>query len=902
MKNSFKMTLILCAFTLSVLQSVGAEESGGPYGGFGPISSRELSSVPWAHRYGEGILIELGDSGSITDPRHPDNQLSLLLTNRTSSSVTVYPSLKLIMPSQAGPNGKDEVWEVFDGQPLTLKAGTTVAQTIPVKLTRQGVLRALAARGDYTLAGMRIVIEVRDEQGAVLPAISDSGHFCVAPLGDAPALPQAAIVQHEGIPMLEINGVTYPGNFGYVGWSWHPSRQGVKDFAMTGRHIYEIVFQPWSIFKDGQLDPNLFEYKMNQMVASIVGRDPQALIMVRWWMYVPKDWQQFHPDEVVVYDDGSKNLRMPAGLDNQASYCSPLWRDQFTTIVREGVRRLIKSPYADRIFALRVGYGNCGEWNGFGYQGRKFGDFSIHGREAYVKWLQEKYTDIERLNAAWNSDLQDWSEVEVPGTAERMEVDFGVMRDPAVAGNYSDYYRFWSDYTVSLIEYFGRIVKEESSGKLLYSTFYGYFLHHLTASPYHSLDSGHYAMTRLLRSPVIDMIGSPHNYLDREKNISQGIALDSVKAHGKLFIVEDDMTTHESTDWPHRKDVFASTPEDSIAWHWRNYSRILTWGVAGYWYDFSRDWFTSPELIEMARRIQDVNDFARTVPNDSVAQVAVMLDEPSIFDLSLDSANYGKSLYKTVAYQLDQAGAPWDCFLTSDIDRVVAQDRYRVLIFMNQLRQSRQVQVALQNFKGAVVWVYGAGAISERGLSEVSEWIGMRIRYEPDSSAYHLMTDGTPIAEPEDTPVTPLAVIDDDQATILARHATGEPGFGYKPRIGGGDTYFTGIPWLNSWMLAPVYERAGVYHYIKSGRVNLYASKSFLGLWSHSLSGPVTISLPEVAEVVVDLWTGEVIGRNISEWTVDASVSSSSNSGQPLARLYYYGPVMDPMPPVQSTD
>lgn len=500
-----------------------------------------------------------------------------------------------------------------------------------------------------------------------------------------PGFPKAEVVRRNGVPTLSVNGVFHPGIFGYVGWNWLTARQSIRDFGKAGFHLYEIVFQPWSLWKNGKLDVGELERKLNSQIVSVAAQDPEAMFFLRYWLYVPRDWSKFHPGEVIRYDDGSSEIPLLGGPWAHASYASVLWREEYKRMLRELIARLEKGPYADRVFMVRAGYGNCGEWNNFGYHQNKFPDYSPQMQAAYRMWLKRRYGTLDALNRSWKSSFVDWSLIDIPSRAERLAGEGTLLRTSSGSGNCGDYYRFFSDYTVELIGDFGRTVKEASGGKLLFGVFYGYFLHHLTGVPYHSLDSGHYAMGKLLRLPEVDTVCSPYNYHRRERAISIGMPLESIKHHGKLFLAEMDLPTHLADAEKYHGtagESFSSdrAEADTMTLYRRDFGRVLTWGTGGYWYDFAHGWY---EFDAFRKFIADAARIGRTAVNGdmrSIAEVAVILDEESVFSISLHSGEWAKQLRETLGCTLESAGAPVDFWLASDLGAAVKRG-YRLLVF-----------------------------------------------------------------------------------------------------------------------------------------------------------------------------------------------------------------------------
>lgn len=646
------------------------------------IAGESFGPMVYGHRHGKDRVLEMTDSSDITGRTKRSADFSLLASDREGDR-EVAVTLKLVRPDGS---------EVrFDGiPPLRLKKDQMLTRRLRLKLDDADLAALDTHRDNWNLAVLRIEAAFSDPQRNPLPALND-----VAAVGfdrgGKPGFPDAKIVPHNGVPTLSINGAFHPGIFGYVGWNWLTARQSIRDFSSAGFHLYEIVFQPWTLWKEGRLDVDDLERRLNSQIVSIAAQDPDALIFLRYWLYVPRDWSKFYPNEVIRYDDGTSEIPLLGGPWAHASYASPVWRAQYKEMLRGLVERLKKSPYADRIFMIRAGYGNCGEWNNFGYHHSKFPGYSPQMRAAYREWLKKRYGSLDALNRNWKSAYGDWDSVEVPSRAERLAGEGSLLRDPADSGNYSDFYRFFSDYTVELIADFGKTVKDASDGKLLYGVFYGYFLHHLTGAPYHSLDSGHYAMAKLLRQPEVDTVCSPYNYHRRERAISIGMPLESIKLHGKLFLAEMDLPTHLADPAKYHGTAgeqfnYDAAEAKTLTLYRRDYGRVLTWGVGGYWYDFAHNWYEFDAFRKFAASSARIGrEAAAGADLRSTAEVAVILDEESVFSLSPHSAEWAQELRETLGYTLESVGAPIDFWLGSDLDAAVKRG-YKLLIFADWFR------------------------------------------------------------------------------------------------------------------------------------------------------------------------------------------------------------------------
>ena len=791
----------------------------------GPLTAAELAiagadrDLPmiYLHRNGKHQVLELGDSSAILSAERRSAGFALLASDHDGDGEFSAEFTLLFPDGSSRPLGA--------AMPVKMKKGRMCARNFTLTLDDADVAALMKHSSKFNLLSLRVRAKFTTPDGRVLPALNDTAAIGFD-RGFQPQPPAASVAKDSvtGVPILKIGNRLYPGVFGYVGWNWGTARRTIRELGSAGRHLYEIVFQPWSLWKNGRFDEAAFERSLNAQVVSIVAQDPEALIFVRWWLYVPRDWAKHHPGEAIVYDDGSSEIPLLGGPWAHASYASRAWLSAYTEIISRAVKRLSTGAYADRIFMVRVGYGNCGEWNNFGYHQGKFPGFSPLMLENYRSWLKQRYQSIARLNAAWHTRHADFRDIAIPSREERLAGGKGdILRDPATTGNVRDFYRFFSEFTVSLIEHFGKTVKAASGNRLLYGVFYGYYTHHLSGFPFHMLDSGHYALGKLLRIPEVDTLCSPYSYNNRNRNSSLGMPLESIKAHGKLFLAELDLPTHLADPKRYQADAnsghnFAAAEEQIMILYRRDFGRVLTWGVGGYWYDFAHGWYHFDRFREFAAATERINREAAGRNLRSSAEIAVILDEESIFDLSLHASEWGKNLRNTLNFDLERLGTPVDFWLASDLDRALKRG-YKLLVFPVLFRQNPKLREQIAAFPGHTLFLYGAGMVSAEN------------RLVPANRYY-----GVPVGNGQN------GLVED-----------------------GRRFYWPGVSLPES-VWKSVLTRAAVHRFTDREESYIYANDSYLGIWiPEARGGTLTVTFPD-EPYLTDAETGKRIGsgREIS--------------------------------------
>lgn len=840
-----------------------------------------------------GMVVQCQDGGEFLSPARPHGDCRIKIENRGEQTSAVTIKLHLQIP-QGGHAPPRSVPLPFDLD-VVLPPGMARIATFPLTLSPESFRILAELNPSFAASTLEFRVEA-ESHGKAIEAIVPDGHLPCA-LRPAKDFPDAAVDTSSGGGGITIQGQRHAGAFAYVGWNWGAAHESIRDFSKSGIHAYRVVFQPWSLWRDGRLDAEAFERKTNEIIASIVGRDPQAVIYFFWWLHVPKNWGDRNPDDVILYDDGTPATPHPSADQRgwrHASLSSARWRSQQSELLTTAIQKLRRSPYADRIFSISVGYGNGGEWNGFGYHGGKFSDYSPVARQAFQDWCRKTYRTLPRLNRAWGTTLGSWSEIAAPTRARRLLPGWGSFAGPGME-DVADYHRFQSQQTADQINHFARVIKEASDGRLLTGAFYGYFASHLTAAPYHSLDSGHYDLERVLKSPDIDFIMSPYAYGDRQRNIGLGMPVASVLAAEKAFIVEADLATHldgvnAAAAMSHHGGI-CDSPERSLLFYWRDVARINTWGVNAHWYDFNKGWFRFPEFQTFLQEVGEVQRQTAKRNARGIAKVAVILDEKSAFHSGSQSGPYGDCLYDTLAYELDGAGAPWDAWLASDLEKVLSSG-YEMIIFLNQLQGSEAIASRLAKHPANVLWVYGAGLIQDEKWTQKPLVGGVSMEVLLEECVGEITLDDLRIPAPTShrkwagqtvepvEPIKPRIVISGNASlNVLARFREGQIAIAELPREKGRE-FFVMTPLLSSEILGYIYDLSKIHRYTRDGS-KAYVNSALAALWNAD-GGDSTIRFPKSMSKIVDARTGRLVAEDTD------SIEVKGSPGQPTFGFFYY--------------
>ena len=692
--------------------------------------------------------------------------------------------------------------------------------------------------------------------------------------------PQGEVRMTADQPEFWVNNEPLGSISGRVDLSYTPKIVGraTREFAEAGIHDHLCLVFPYHFMRmDGKelvIDWKNFLADLEHSMICILAEDPLARFHFHWELLVSPDWADAFPEEALKMDNGAQTLNYGPGKKLQPSYASPTWRRQVGAILAEAVRRLRNSPYADRISHWRLLYANCGEWNHWGYHEGAFVDYSMPMQRAFGKWLKAKYTTAEALQAAWGrADVDFLSDDLVPSREDRFAGGAVFRTGGTAVQSTVDYYDFFQEYAVRTIEHFARIVKEESDGRLLVGSYYGYYWGHLNNTPYHQQDSGNYGMKYLLESPWLDFVGGPYPYEYRRIGLeTNGLAL-SLARHGKVWESEGDMRTHYCGEGEREYGTTDSEAEDiSIARRdWLlNRSRKASY----YFFDFAGDWYRDLGFVANLERLHELGEAIRGIPDRHPARVAFVVSEESLPHFSNQNARAFQELKNAVFFGNWCCGMPYDILGEADL-KDTDFSQYQFVVFANAAYASdetiRLTHERVMKDNRTVLFLHAPGLVGPDNLlhperSKALTEIGLRaepqaafseVRFQPGNSPY---MSGAPIQF--------QTFIDDSEAEVMATYPDGQPAGAIKHFA----DYTSAVlchPGPNPAFMRTLLSRMGIHIYERENTYNQYFfTGPLVGIYSREKSKS-TLAFPQTYEVIADVFSGEVLGRDTDHVTIE---------------------------------
>jgi hypothetical protein len=668
--------------------------------------------------------------------------------------------------------------------------------------------------------------------------------------------------------------------------TYHPNSRHFRQFGEHGVHIYSFPStcsrHTWQGFaRQAWLGPgDNFDFSQaDEQILRILEADPDAYIFPRVYVNSPDWWDELHPDQLVLYDDGEGEPKLFHEVEDKPcpSWASEIWRKDTAYALRKYIQHVRSAPYASRVIGYHVASGTTEEWMYWGANAGKYCDYSKPTLAAFRRWLRRKYETEGRLREAWGSAAVTFDTAEVPRYAKRIATEHGVFRDPVAARDVIDFDLFLSDLTADTINYFAGVVKKATRSKQLFGTFYGYVLQLFGQR---QQNAGHLAPRTVWQCPDVDFLTSPTSYAFRGlgDGYSHFMSLtDSVKLHGKMWFDENDIRTW-LTGGPTGQWGKTDTYEETLAMEQREFANVICNACGQWWFDMGGGWYDDPRILKDIGQMKAIADQTVDWDRAPASEIALIVDPQSLAYLKTNNQLSGLSMLQQLP-QLGRCGAPFAYYALDDLLDIPPQ---RLYIFANAWaitdKQRQIVEQHVRRDRATALWLYAPGLVGRAGLSEegMAELTGIRLRYTEDPAPLRvaLADAADPILDGlqagttygSEQPFAPVVYADDPEAVVLGRLVGSDrPGLVVK-RSAEWTSVHSSAPVLPAALLRNLAKAAGAHIFVQSDDT-VYANRSLLSLIVDQ-PGPrmVTLSAPATVE---DLFTGETIAEDVTEFEVD---------------------------------
>lgn len=563
--------------------------------------------------------------------------------------------------------------------------------------------------------------------------------------------------------------------------------------------------------------------------------NPKAKLIprVRLDPQINKWWRDSHPDDIMKNSDGTLN-------ETYVSVSSPAYRREAAESLRQFIE-YCEAHYPDNMAGYHPAGGNSREWFYGGTWHSSFSGYDKNTLAAWRVWLKKKYGTPENLAKAWNCAAPDsFEKIPLPTQAEREAPAYII--DPKTQWKLADLNLFLQDEMADTVLGLAKVIRKSAPNRLSIFFFgYGFEFSGVRNGP---AFSGHYALSKILKSPDIDAVSGPISYADR--NFGDGKttmgATESITDSGKLWIDEDDTSTYlaprDGRDYPGKYSGLY-TRKDSREVLRRNLAQETVRNNGVWWMDlFGQGWFDDKnlwrEMKSFAKPERDI--IARPLPYRP--QMRLVMDETSMCMVAAKGAagittNRLMALGRVAA---NRSGVPFGQYLLSDVLAKPEAAKLNAMLSVYALNADQRAACAALREKSANIWAWLPAYIDtdrrEFSTSATEEATGFKVKRITAKAAATPTEDGTKIGL---KPITGteyamplLSPIPESGDLVLAKFENGSPAIVLR-KSGKHPQLFCGVPEIPTELYRHMAELAGAHVYNKQGAV-VYANGAYISV------------------------------------------------------------------------
>ena len=430
-------------------------------------------------------------------------------------------------------------------------------------------------------------------------------------------------------------------------------------FTINPINSFETGFTPFrtGIFENPQA-PDYSEFEEN--VRGILFLCPDAVIVPRIYISMPKWWTDLHPDDVIPTNKGGYR---------EILFSEAFRRDACALLVRL-IRHIRSADYASRIGGWQICGGQTQEW----FHHDQNGSLHPNAEKPFRQWIKKTY-GIE------NAVLPQTKDFLYTGSAHNQNEN---------ARRYSVFCNLGVAETVEL---FAKTVKQQTNYEQIVGVFYGYAFESNGTVLF-----GTHALRRLLDSPHLDFFSSPNAYTqNRDFGIDWAdmIPVDSIKHHGKICFIECDIRTYltksiqEARPNVYPDDIYR-TKDGASVWVGpptaelsrealrKCFAHQLTKASAIWWFDMWGGWYDDDLLMAELEAMRNIYEANRIDSKSPLSPEVVFFADERAYASLFSKSPHLKGIPQTRT-AMGNTGVPYDSCMTEDADAIL--HRYKAAVF-----------------------------------------------------------------------------------------------------------------------------------------------------------------------------------------------------------------------------
>ena len=660
------------------------------------------------------------------------------------------------------------------------------------------------------------------------------------------------------------------------------AESGLELYVTYGGNLYKGGCDPiW--LEDGSIDYDAFDAVIYDTLAA----SDNALVMVNIGMFAPKWWLAQNPDHQAQAHNGSSYIAL-----DDVSLASEKFRQEAGEVLRSLLTHMKAQNYYNRVFGIKISGGQSYEWMHLGTGVDQGPDYSAASQEGFRTYLKNKYGTDAALQAAWGNNQVTLETAAAPGWNERCSSPNVYMGDAdtgALSRNMVDWNLYLNEASADSFLYYCQIAKEETDNRIIVGGYNGYLW---TSNSYDSQGMAHTAMDRVLDSAYVDWIASHIAYNERllGQSSTYMALLDSVQAHGKLYIAEQDNRTCLSdsyagaswdADWDYKIGQ-TRTMADTLYQQKRDFANALVNGAGLWQFDMYGGWLDDDQIYDYLRDAKAEYDLSVHLDRDTTNEIAVFVGDETYAYLTAENSNMSYTLLEPMLMQqrkhLAAMGAGYDTYaMSSLLDGKVPSHKLNIVLSPFEINEQMHtaIDTYLKTNGQVVVWVYlpGISTGTELSLSNVARTTGFSVgaveqksilQVKPSETSHPLTAGIATYGNSVANAVSPLTYIKDTAGmTVLGYNLSGGmPGLAVKD-MGDWTSVYSAAPCLDVQLLRNLMEYAGCHSYSENSGDIIYSSNHYVALHS-AAAGEKTISLPGNYSVY-DVFEEKFISMNTNQ-------------------------------------